>query len=241
MSVQYSPYEKSAAYYDAIYGQKNYETEAAQLLSFIQETLADAQTYLEVGCGTGNYLKHLQHHFACTGADLSPPMLEVAARKLEGIELLTADMRTLALGRRFDVVASLFSSIGYVRTIDELNRTIVAMATHLKPGGLLVVESWITPDQWRPQEQVHSIMIADRPEQKICRMCVSEQRGRFAVMPMHHLIGTLDGASHFVEVHEMLLIEPREYRDALVMAGLEDVRFIADLLPRGAWVGCAPS
>jgi hypothetical protein len=46
-----------------------------------------------------------------------------------------ADMVNLELGRQFDVVLCLFSSIGYVRTRALLKKTLFSFARHLKAGG----------------------------------------------------------------------------------------------------------
>ena len=59
-------------------------------------------------------------------------------------------MRSFDLGRRFDAVTCLFSSIGYLLTPEDLEQGIARMAAHVAPGGVLVVEPWFTPDAWRP-------------------------------------------------------------------------------------------
>ena len=57
--------------------------------------------------------------------------------------LEVADMTSFDLGRRFDVVTCLFSSIGYVGTAERLDQAIATMAAHLEPGGTLIVEPWL--------------------------------------------------------------------------------------------------
>jgi hypothetical protein len=43
-------------------------------------------------------------------------MLEIARSRVKGVTFLKADMISLRLPQKFDVVLSLFSSIGYVKT-----------------------------------------------------------------------------------------------------------------------------
>lgn len=234
-----APYTRAAVLYDAVYGHKAYADEAAMLRALVERERPAARTLLEVGCGTGGHLVHLREHFACEGVDLSPAMLDVARAKLPGIELGLADMRDFALPRRFDVVASLFSVIGYVRSVEELEAATATMAKHLEPGGVLVVEPWFTPAQWRPGANIHALHV-DRDDLKVSRMTVSGQRGRFAITPMHHLVATLEGVEHFVETHELFLAEADECRAALAKAGLEHVRYEPDVFVRGAWIGRAP-
>lgn len=234
-----APYEQSARWYDRIYGDKAYGEEAEALRGLVARERPGAATLLEVGCGTGGHLAFLREHFACAGVDLSAAMLAIAKAKLPDLPLHQADMRDFTLAERFDVVASLFSGIGYVRSTGELFGAVARMARHLEPGGVLVVEPWFSPQQWNPGTKIHGGMIVDEPELKIVRMVVSEQRGRFAVTPMHHLVATTDGVEHFVETHELLLAEPSEYRAAFEAAGLSAVRFEPDLFVRGAWIGRA--
>ena len=230
-----TPYNDSAELYDHIYARKDYATEAAAIAALIHALHPGARTLLDVGCGTGGHLLHLARGYTVEGVDASPGMLAVARRKLPpGTPLHHAQMQTLALGRRFDVVTCLFSGIGYVRSVDELDRAVAAMAEHLAPGGVLVVEPWFTPEAWRPGT-VHGSFV-DEPELKIARVVVSSTRERFAVTPMHHLVARPSGVTHFVETHELFLATTEEYRAAFVAAGL-DVRFDPAPLVRGAWIG----
>ena len=230
-----APYTESAALYDRIYATKDYRTEAATIRALAPP---GARTLLEVACGTGHHLALLAEWFEVEGVDASPDMLAVARARLPTTPLAVADMRTLALGRRFDVVTCLFSSIGYVRSIEELDAAIAAMAAHLTDDGVLIVEPWFTPDVWRTGS-VHGSLVVDEPDLKVARFVISSTRDRFAVTPMHHMVARPSGVTSFVETHELLLATADEYRAAFLAAGL-DVRFEADKLMRGAWIGQRP-
>ena len=58
------------------------------------------------------------------GARPRPGMLEQAAEVLPGVTLVEGDMRSFRLARRFDAVACLFSSIGYMRSVQELDAAV---------------------------------------------------------------------------------------------------------------------
>jgi SAM-dependent methyltransferase len=232
-----SAYQRSAALYDAMYGDKPFVEETAAIKGIVARMRPGARTLLDVGCGTGGHLAHAREWISVEGLDVSEPMLEVARRKLPDVPLHHGDMRSFALDRRFDVVTSLFSAIGYVRSTDELDAAIAAMARHLEPAGLLAVEPWFTPAQWKPATKVHGGMLVDRDDIKVARLVVSETRGRFAVTPMHHLVATLGGVEHFVETHELFLAEPEEMQRAFAAAGLVDVQFVPGVLVRGLWLG----
>ena len=76
-------------------------------------------------------------------------MAAIARAKLgDGVPLHGNDMRRFDLGHRFDAVTCLFSSIGYLRTADELASALAAMARHPAWDGVLVVDPWFFPDAW---------------------------------------------------------------------------------------------
>jgi SAM-dependent methyltransferase len=107
---------QSAAWYDRFYATKDYAAEARQVTALIHQHNPPARTLLDVACGTGRHLEHLRETFACHGVDLDPALLEFARQRLPGIPLTHGDMTDFDLGRRFDAVTCLFSSIGYTRT-----------------------------------------------------------------------------------------------------------------------------
>ena len=81
----------------------------AQLRAVIDRYVPSARSLLDVACGTGKHLEHLQHHYRVAGVDISPAMLDVARRRLPGVPLHVGDMVDFELGRTFDVVTCLES------------------------------------------------------------------------------------------------------------------------------------
>jgi ubiquinone/menaquinone biosynthesis C-methylase UbiE len=129
-------YDVTARFYDKIYAFKDFPAEAERLVAFIHKLRPEpGGRLLDVACGTGAHLAHLRRNFEVEGLDLSPLMLEAARGKLPGVAFHEADMTDFELGRRFDVVTCLFSSIGYAVTEDALFRAVGCMARHLAPDG----------------------------------------------------------------------------------------------------------
>src|SRR6266567_5531623 len=127
-------YEKSAEIYDLLYtgiGLKDYPAEVAGLNALIERRSPHAKTLLDVACGTGAHLAELRGRYRVEGADLSQSMLAVASRRLGDVPLHQADMRTLDLGRTFDVVLCLFSSIAYMTEPADMRRAVARIAAHV--------------------------------------------------------------------------------------------------------------
>jgi hypothetical protein len=144
-------------------------------------------------------------------------------------------MRTLALGRRFDVVTCLFSSIGFVRDLDGLARATRSLAAHIADGGVLVLEPWLTPDVWKPGRP--HVLATDAGGLALARVTVSGQNGRISTTGMHYLVGTAAGVEHFETYHELGLFTEDEMRRALEVAGLAVAHDPEGLIGRGLWIG----
>lgn len=231
-------FEKSAAYYDALYSWKDYEGEAAKLHELIQRHNPKASSLLDVACGTGHHLALLREHYEVEGLDLDANLLEVAGEKNPGIPLHAADMIEFDLGRIYDVVTCLFSSVGYVQDIDNLQRATHAMARHVAPGGVLFIEPWLAPEDF--DEGHVGLLVVDEPDLKIVRMNSSRRSGDVSVLDFDYLVGTPDGTEHFKETHRLGLFKEAEHLDALRKAGLEPQEG-ADLMGRGLHIAAKPS
>jgi ubiquinone/menaquinone biosynthesis C-methylase UbiE len=230
-------FSKTARYYDKVYTSfKDYQAETDKLTAIIEENLrSDGRRLLDVACGTGGHIAYLKQHFEVEGLDISPEFLEIARRKHPDIVFHQGDMVEFDLAGRYDVVTCLFSSIGYVRTLENLTRAVTCMTRHVSHGGVLIIEPWFTPEMWHTPS-VHASLV-DEPDLKIARVNTSFVDGRLSYFDLHYLIGTLEGTEHCVERHELGLFETEEVHSALTEAGL-DVTYDAEgLIGRGLFIG----
>ena len=232
------PYTSRPDLYDVEYAFKDYAAEAETLTAIVRRRLPKARTLLDVACGTGKHLEHLRASFECEGVDLDEGLLDVARSRLPGVPLHRADLRELDLGRRFDVVTCLFSAIGFVGSLEGLAAAARALARHVEPGGLLLVEPWITPDAWIPGRP--HVLAHDAPGLALARVTLSGLRGdRFSTTEMHYVVATAAGVQHFVQLHELYLFTQDEMRAAFEAAGLAAEHDPEGLIGRGLWV-CTP-
>jgi ubiquinone/menaquinone biosynthesis C-methylase UbiE len=229
-------FSKTAQYYDKLYAKKDYAGEVQRLISFLSVQGNTRQiTLLDVACGSGLHLEHLAKHFKVEGLDICPELIAIARERIPGITLHLGDMAGFALGKQFDIVTCLFSSIGYVKTLDKLKDAVRSMTAHLKPHGVLAVEPWFTPGNWHPNT-VHGMYI-DEPELKIARINTSFVRDNVSVFDLHHLVGTPEGTAYLVEHHELGLFEVTEMIWVMEEEGLT-VNYDADgLTGRGLYIG----
>ncbi|MDQ3867543.1 MAG: class I SAM-dependent methyltransferase [Actinomycetota bacterium] len=229
-------FSRSARIYDAIYATfKDFAAEAERVHELVQARRRGARTLLDVACGTGAHLERLAPRYDVAGVDLDPEMLAVARARLPGVELREADMADFDFGRRFDAVVCLFSSIAYVRTVERLERAVAAMARHLEPGGVLLVEPWVLPEQWDPS-RLHAVFV-DQPKLKIARMSVPPPPAREQALEFHYLVARPGEVEHFSERHVVGMFTHDEYVRALAAADLRVEHDPDGLMGRGLYIG----
>lgn len=224
--------------YDVTYRSrgKDYAAEAAEITRRVRQLHPRAHSLLDVACGTGEHLAHFRREFAeVAGVDQSPFMRAVAETKLPGVPIHPGNMCAFRLGRSFDVVTCLFSSIGYLPSVEALVDAIGAMAAHLVPGGVLVVEPLWFPETFRDGYVAGDVFDGDR--RTLARVSHSTRDGRAVRMDIHYLVAGADGVRHFAESHHNTLFTREEYDKAFTAA-----RCPAEFLPelpagRGLFVG----
>jgi len=233
-------YERSAEIYDVIYSWKDYASEAKRIRQLaVRYGPPDARTLLDVACGTGNHLRYLVRWYRATGVDRNPEMLRRARRAVPGARFVQGSMQSFRLRERFDVLTCLFSAIGYVRSKADLHRTIRNFARHLKPGGVMMVEPWLTPAGYSAGS--FHLGTFGTPEFPIARMNGSERRADRSIMEMHHLVPAGRRVRHWVERHEMMLFDVPTQLAAYRAAGLRVRRIRSGFHPdRGLYLAVRP-
>jgi SAM-dependent methyltransferase len=234
-------FEHSARVYDLLYSFKDYEAEARDLTALIRERNPDATSLLDVACGTGKHVDMLREAFPdVAGVDLDDGLLAIATERLSDVRFTRGDMRTFDLGRTFDAVTCLFSSVGYLRDDEELAAAIGRMAAHLSPGGVLVVDGWIRPDAWWPGTNVQAL--AETGDGiAAARVARTWRDGDRTILDMRYLIATAEGGfEQQQEVHELTLFSDEAYRAAFDAASLTPDVIASPMPDRDRYIAVAP-
>ena len=236
-------FSHSSELYDAIYHWKNYARESERAREIVDaHRRSEGRALLDVACGTGGHIPYLRKWFQVEGLDLDEGLLDVARVRHPETRFHHADMTSFDLGRTFDVVACLFSGIGYARTMAGLRAAVASMERHLAPGGVLLIEPWIFEGQFHVGV-LHGTYV-DREDLKISRMNVSQEvheaENPISVLSFYYQVGRPSGITQFTETHELGLFRRDDYLDAFRQVGL-DVEYDADgLMGRGLFIGRKP-
>jgi SAM-dependent methyltransferase len=131
-------YEKFARFYDAVNGEPR--ERILQLLDFVARYRPQAESVLELGCGTGAILAGFGSALALTGVDLSDEMLEYARRRCPTARFIEGDITSFSLGERFDVIICVFDTLNHVTTFEAWLSTFERVREHLNEGGLFIFD-----------------------------------------------------------------------------------------------------
>lgn len=130
-------YDELATWWPLLSPPEEYADEAAFFARRISMAgLPPSPSLLELGCGGGSNALYLKKMFTnVTLTDLSPQMLEISRSLNPECEHLQGDMRTLRLGRTYDVVF-IHDAIDYMTTSRDLGQALETAFIHCKSGGI---------------------------------------------------------------------------------------------------------
>jgi ubiquinone/menaquinone biosynthesis C-methylase UbiE len=231
-------YKYLAKYYDLIYSWKNYKKEAEKIIRLIKQyKKIPGNDLLEMGCGTGKHIKYLKNSFSILGMDASKEMLTLARKNIKGASFKQGDMVNFDIDKKFDVIICLFSSIGYVKTYKKLAKTIENFSRHLKTGGVVIIEPWLTKSTYI--YGLTAMRTYSDDDIKIALLSVSKKQGSISIIDMNYLIAEKNkSVNHFIEHHELAMFEIDKILKIMEKCGLKS-KFIKNGLmeKRGLCIG----
>jgi SAM-dependent methyltransferase len=221
-------FSASAEFYDLIYSTfKDYAAETSRIASLLRRLNPLGRSVLDVACGTGEHARLLAAEgFLVDGLDLDPAFVRIAARKHPAGRFFEADMADFSVSRRYDAILCLFSSIGYLRTLDRITDALACFRRHLVPGGRIIVEPWFPPGGLNPDRVARNTGEANGV--RVTRTSRVEIEGRLSRLFFDYEIADGTGVRCVSEIHELGLFTTAEMLKAFDDAGL-----IADHDPKG--------
>ena len=134
-------YQLACAYRDV-------PAEVSALLTWCDKHYANdggVRSVLELAAGPAEHARELARRgLRAAALDRSPAMCAFAAAQAraagQDLAVVEADMRDFAISDRFDLAVTMLNSACHLFTLDDLLAHLTAVAAHLVPGGLYVVE-----------------------------------------------------------------------------------------------------
>lgn len=109
------------------------------------------------------------------------------------------------------------------------------MVDHLAPGGVFVLEPWITKEKYWQNHLAANYV--DQPDLKIAWMYQHEMEDNRSIFNINYLVGTSESVESFTEQHVMGLWTEEEYEEAFKNAGIDVQYDEKGLFGRGMYYG----
>lgn len=214
------------ALYPIIYAHRSIEAAAREASFAARELgLGCEDRVLDLGCGAGRHMVHLQGRVASlTGLDYSQALLKEARRHLTlPARLVRADMRALPFAEHaFDAVVNFFTSFGYFEDDSENQGVARKIAAVLRPGGRFFVDYFNAEYAVRTLDRRSTRMVGGYELRE--RRWVDERAQR-----LNKVTDVYAAESHEDTYYESLrLYSPRAFTELFSQAGLEITRFYGD-------------
>jgi SAM-dependent methyltransferase len=181
----------------------DYAAEAGVILDLIHDHHAgpDRPTVLDLGAGAGGLIHHLQRDCDCVAVDLSPAMLAEGRGQNPEVPAVAADLRSLWLGRTFDVVL-LHDVLDYMLGESDAAAALATATAHLTPGGLLLACPTYTRDDFEPGDiciDQHELPPPSGTVTSVSRTLADPEQADYYTLDLLVLLQHADGRRELVE------------------------------------------
>jgi len=219
----------------------------ANMYDGMNTDLADLQFYkrwlpknkdariLELCCGTGRLtLPIAKAGYDIIGVDYTPSMLEQAKVKATeaglAIEFIEADIRTLDLSEKYDLIFIPFNSIHHLYTNEDLFKAFKVVKHHLKEGGLFLLDCFNPSIQYivegeKEQKQIAEYTTKDGREVLIKQVMRYENETQINRIEWHYFI---NGEFDSIQNLDMRIFYPQELDSYLEWNGFNIVHKFGD-------------
>lgn len=181
---------------------------------------------LELCCGTGRLtIPIAQEGYNICGVDYTKSMLEQAKSKATeaGVEInfIEADIRTLDLQEKFDLIFIPFNSIHHLYRNEDLFKALGCVRNHLKAGGLFLLDCF--------NPNIQYIVESEKMQAVIAEYTTDDGRGVLIKQTMRYESTTqinriewhyfINGEFHSIQNLDMRLFFPQELDSYLEWTG----------------------
>lgn len=187
-----------------------------------------AADILELCCGTGRLtIPIAQDGYNISGVDYTPSMLEQARLKASEaeleIEFIEADIRTLDLQKKYDLIFIPFNSIHHIYQNEDLFKALDVVKSHLKDGGLFLLDCFNPNIRYiieheKKQVEVAEYTTKDGREVLIKQLMRYERKTQINRIEWHYFI---NGEFDSIQDLDMRLFFPQELDSYLEWNGFK--------------------
>ena len=190
---------------------------------------------LELCCGTGRLtLPIAKDGYKISGVDYTSSMLEQAKIKASkaglDVEFIEADIRTLDLPEKYDLIFIPFNSIHHLYQNKDLFKAFNTVKNHLKEGGLFLLDCFNPNMQYivegeKEQKEIAKYTTKDGRRVTIKQTMRYENKTQINCIEWHFFI---NGEYYSIENLDMRLFFPQELDSYLALNGFNIIHKFGD-------------
>lgn len=95
---------------------------------------------LDLGCGTGNLLKHYSSKNETFGIDGSPEMIKIAKAKDKNTFYSVGDIKNLKINKKFNIITCAFDTINHLSALKDWEQLFKTVITNLSDDGVFIFD-----------------------------------------------------------------------------------------------------
>ena len=190
---------------------------------------------LELCCGTGRLtIPIAKDGYSICGVDYTPSMLEQAKMKAIEAELvidfIEADIRTLDLQEKFDLIFIPFNSIHHLYRNEDLFNALGCVRNHLKAGGLFLLDCFNPNIQYIVESEKVQAVIAEYTTNDGRRVLIKQSMHYESASQINRIKWQyfIDDKFHSVQNMDMRLFFPQELNSYLKQIGFNIIHKFGD-------------
>ena len=225
-------FKDSAKYYDVLKSYKNYQEESRQIKQIINEYHVNANSILHLACGSAEHDRYLKNIYNVDGLDLNQDFVQLAKKKNPNGSYFVGDMTDFSLNQKYDVIICVYGSVGYAKTLEQLNSMFTCCKNHLNKDGLFIIEPWYNKENWKT-DFIHKKYF-ETEEVSICRMAKGNENGSIL---FHYLVADGDQVQYFTEEYSFGLFSQSDLINAFENIGMTALYRNDVLQKKGLYIG----
>lgn len=226
------PFGLYAEVYDLLYQDKNYRAEsefvAALIRRFASKASGDTRI-IDLACGTGRHAIELARlGYRVAGSDVSENMVAMARTAVvsAGLDVPLFVEAFQSCGRikgQFDVALAMFSSLGYLRSREDLDAALAGIESLLEQDGLFIFDVWNGLAALKDYSPVRVKRVTGSSTNvlRVSRTTLDEVRQIATVVFEFLVMPNNQPTIEFIEEHLVRFFFPRELTDILEARGFE--------------------
>lgn len=206
-------YKDKAEIYDLFINKTG--REYTKVVEFIEKYLTNNDRILELGGASGGIslvLKEKGYEVVCS--DINEEILELAKKR--GLYCIRLDMRRFDVDKKFDIILSLFNTLSYNQSLEDLKNNAKSVYEALNDGGRFIIET-TNPELLLPKRKdfTHLWELNDRHQ----ILEIDEFEGN--VLFHRFVIIDLKTRECVLDKHRTVIFTSKEILDALNLAGFK--------------------